>query len=224
LYTTTIQGTTAGFVGVDGFVSNTSGYTPVAEPFLPDQALVIPGANLPLRSADFYEWNPHFSELEFVTALRDAFVLKGFPTTLGMLVDTSRNGWGGTSRPITVSVATTINGYVDESRIDRRVHRGGWCNQVGAGIGERPVANPAPGLDAYVWVKPPGESDGISDPNFTPDPDDPAKRHDPMCDPLAQSTYNPALSTNALDGAPHAGRWFAAQFQMLVENAYPPLE
>jgi cellulase/cellobiase CelA1 len=23
--------------------------------------------------------------------------------------------------------------------------------------------------------------------------------------------------------APHAGRWFAGQFRMLVENAYPPL-
>ena len=224
LYTDTIAGTTGGLNSVDGFVSNTSGVTPVGEPFLPDDTLVIPGQNLPIRSADFYEWNPYFGELSFVTALRDAFIANGFSTDLGMLIDTGRNGWGGPDRPTAVSTATTINDYVDESRIDRRPHRGGWCNQVGAGIGERPVANPAPGVDAYVWVKPPGESDGISDPDFTPDPDDPAKRHDPMCDPLAQSTYNPAYPTNALDGAPHAGRWFAEQFQMLVENAWPPLE
>ena len=224
LYTDAIAGTTGGLNSVDGFVSNTSGVTPVEEPFLPDDTLVIPGQNLPVRSADFYEWNPYFGELSFVTALRDAFIANGFSTDLGMLIDTGRNGWGGPDRPTAVSTATTINAYVDQSRIDRRPHRGGWCNQVGAGIGERPVANPAPGVDAYVWVKPPGESDGISDPDFTPDPDDPAKRHDPMCDPLAQSTYNPAYPTNALDGAPHAGRWFAAQFQMLVENAWPPLE
>jgi cellulose 1,4-beta-cellobiosidase len=141
-----------------------------------------------------------------------------------MLIDTSRNGWGGADRPTAVSTATNLNDYVNESRIDTRPHRGGWCNQVGAGIGERPTAAPAPGVDAYVWVKPPGESDGISDPNFEVDPDDPAKQHDPMCDPNAQSVYNSAVPTNALDGAPHAGRWFAAQFQALVENAYPPLE
>ena len=223
LYTATLADTPGGLNSIDGFVSNTSGVTPVEEPFLPDDTLVIPGQSLPVRSADFYEWNPYFGELTFVTALRDAFIAKGFSTDLGMLIDTGRNGWGSPSRPTAVSTATTINAYVDESRIDLRPHRGGWCNQADSGIGERPTANPAAGVDAYVWVKPPGESDGISDPNFIPDPDDPAKRHDPMCDPLAQSTYNPAYPTNALDGAPHAGRWFAAQFQMLVENAYPPL-
>ena len=29
-------------------------------------------------------------------------------------------------------------------------------------LGERPRATPASGIDAYVWVKPPGESDGSS--------------------------------------------------------------
>jgi cellulase/cellobiase CelA1 len=44
-----------------------------------------------------------------------------------------------------------------------------------------------------------------------------------MCDPNAQSRYNPAYPTNAMPDAPHAGRWFAEQFRMLVENAEPPL-
>jgi cellulose 1,4-beta-cellobiosidase len=44
-----------------------------------------------------------------------------------------------------------------------------------------------------------------------------------MCDPNMNSTYNSNYPTNALPNAPHAGRWFPEQFQMLVENAYPPL-
>jgi cellulose 1,4-beta-cellobiosidase len=44
-----------------------------------------------------------------------------------------------------------------------------------------------------------------------------------MCDPNAMSTYNSSYSTNAMSGAPHAGRWFSEQFRMLVENAYPPM-
>jgi cellulose 1,4-beta-cellobiosidase len=44
-----------------------------------------------------------------------------------------------------------------------------------------------------------------------------------MCDPDAQNVYDPSSPTNALPNAPHAGRWFPEQFQMLLENAYPPL-
>ena len=54
--------------------------------------------------------------------------------------------------------------YVNGGRIDRRIHAGNWCNQSGAGIGTRPTAAPANGIDAYVWIKPPGESDGSSGP------------------------------------------------------------
>jgi len=139
-----------------------------------------------------------------------------------MLIDTSRNGWGGDDRPARVSTSNDLNTYVDQSRVDRRPHRGGWCNQAGAGIGARPQANPVSGIDAYVWVKPPGESDGVSSSGVT-DPNDPNKKFDNMCNPDAQSRYNNSYSTNALPNAPHAGRWFSEQFRMLVENAYPPL-
>ena len=191
------------------------------EVFLPNPDLTVGGQQI--KSADFYEWNPYFDELDFAAAMRDAFISRGFPSGIGMLIDTSRNGWGGTARPGNVSTSTDLNTYVDESRVDRRPHRGGWCNQAGAGIGERPQASPAPGIDAYVWVKPPGESDGVSEPGIV-DPTDPNKKFDIMCDPTAQSTYNNAYPTNALPNAPHAGRWFPEQFQMLVENAYPPLQ
>jgi cellulose 1,4-beta-cellobiosidase len=74
----------------------------------------------------------------------------------------------------------------------------------GAGLGERPTANPGNGLDAYYWVKPPGESDGTSDSS--------ASRFDPSC-------TNP----DATPGAPQAGTWFQSEFVSLVKNANPPL-
>jgi cellulose 1,4-beta-cellobiosidase len=140
-----------------------------------------------------------------------------------MLIDTGRNGWGGAGRPSGTSTSSDLNTYVNQSRIDRRIHRGNWCNQSG-GVGFRPQANPHPGVDAYVWVKPQGESDGISDPNFEQDPNDPNKKHDPMCDPAyGGNALNGNSMTGALPNAPHAGRWFPQAFQVLVENAYPPL-
>ncbi len=218
LYTQTIQGTTDGLNSVDGFITNTANYTPVEEPYLPNADLQVNGQ--PVKSANFYEYNPYLDELDFAQALRSAFVNRGFPSGIGMLIDTSRNGWGGSARPTGVSSSTDLNTYVDQSRIDRRPHRGGWCNQQGAGIGYRPQASPASGLDAYVWVKPPGESDGVSEAGIV-DPNDPNKQFDAMCDPNASNRYNSSYGTNAMPNAPHAGRWFEAQFQMLLSNAYP---
>ena len=70
-------------------------------------------------------------------------------------------------------------------------------------------------------MKPPGESDGVS--SDIPDPTDPNKKFDAMCDRNAQNRYNSAFPTSALPDAPHAGQWFPAQFLMLVENAFPAL-
>lgn len=35
-----------------------------------------------------------------------------------------------------------------------------WCNPEGAALGERPESAPRELVDAFLWVKPPGESDG----------------------------------------------------------------
>jgi cellulose 1,4-beta-cellobiosidase len=219
LITSVVKATTAGVNSVDGFVSNSANYTPFDEPNLADSNLSVGGQ--PVRSAKFYEWNPLLDERHFTAAMRSAFLAAGFPAGIGMLVDTSRNGWGGSARPGGVSTSTDLNTYVDASRVDRRLARGNWCNQPG-GIGVRPVASPAPGLDAFVWVKPPGESDGTSDTTqTTPDPE--GKQFDAMCNPNGQSTYNSAYKTGALPGAPSAGHWFESAFETLVANADPAL-
>ena len=221
----TIKSATGGVNSVAGFVSNTSGYTPLYEPFLDSLANSAFSGGGQTRQAAFYEWNPHFSEVGFVQAWRNAMINNGFPSSIGMLVDTSRNGWGGPNRPTSQSTSSQLNTFVDQSRIDRRTHRGNWCNQRG-GIGERPRVAPVAGIDAYVWVKPPGESDGAASLALSFDPQDPAKGFDRMCDPTYN--YNPGsgnnVDTGALPGAPVAGRWFKEGFQVLLQNAYPPLQ
>ena len=173
------------------------------------------------RWASDGEFNPFFDERDYATAMRTAFINAGLPATIGMLIDTSRNGWGGSGRPAGASTSTDLDTFVNASRIDRRLHRGNWCNQPG-GIGARPQADPAPGFDAFVWIKPPGESDGTSDSTQT-SPDAEGKRFDAMCDPNAQSRYDPSVKTGALPGAPAAGHWFESAFETLVQNAFPAL-
>ncbi len=124
--------------------------------------------------------NPATNELLFVQSFLDTLAARGV-TDKAFLVDTSRNG---------------------QSEI--RTRWGNWCNIKGAGIGELPRVAPTPGVDAYFWVKPPGDSDGIADPS--------AARFDENC-----------ASSDATPGAPEAGQWFHPYFVDLVRNANPTL-
>ncbi|WP_030983918.1 glycoside hydrolase family 6 protein [Streptomyces sp. NRRL WC-3744] len=202
---------------VTGFIVNTANYSATKEPYFK----VTDSVNgQTVRQSKWVDWNQYVDEQSFAQALRDKLVASGFNSNLGMLIDTSRNGWGGSARPTKSGPLTSVDDYVNGSRIDRRIHAGNWCNQSGAGLGERPTAAPAAGIDAYVWVKPPGESDGAS----SAISNDEGKGFDRMCDPTyggnARNGNNP---TGALPNSPLAGHWFSAQFQQLMQNAYPPL-
>jgi cellulose 1,4-beta-cellobiosidase len=210
--------TSAGKASLDGFISNTANYTPTTEPFLPNPTMTVGGQ--PLDSATFYQYNPYFDELSYDQAMRNGLVSAGFSNNIGMLIDTSRNGWGGPGRPTSLnSSPTTPDAYVAANKIDQRPFRGDWCNQNNAGIGARPAVNPASGIMAYVWIKPPGESDG----------DYPSGSHthgDPHCDPAGTNTdgNGGTYSTGSIPGFDvPAGQWYAAEFQMLARNAYPAL-
>lgn len=127
--------------------------------------------------------NPCPNELTYVKTMAKTLEMYGFKNH-GFIIDTSRNGKGGI-----------------------RSKWGNWCNIRGAGLGERPRADPEPdqpNIDAYFWVKPPGESDGVADPK--------APRFDPMCG-----------GPDADKNAPQAGQWFESYFVDLVRNANPPL-
>jgi len=106
-------------------------------------------------------------------------VLKHFVT------DTSRNGQGPWTPP---------------------VHPTGdpqdWCNPPDRGLGLKPTANTSHALiDAYLWIKIPGESDGQCNrwaPSGSPDP--------------VRGIMDPA-----------AGQWFPDMALELVHNANPSL-
>ena len=218
LISNTIKGTTAGVNSVDGFISNTANYTPTTEPLMTANQTV--GGN-PVRSANFYQWNTYIDELTYDTDMRTAFINAGLPNTIGMLIDTSRNGWGGSGRPTSASTSTDLNTFVNATKIDKRIARGNWCNQPG-GIGARPQANPAPSIAAYVWIKPPGESDGSSSLVPTGPQNPGGKGFDRMCDPtFGGDSANNNNPTGAMANAPVSGAWFQAGFDTLVQNAFP---
>ncbi|MFK4068138.1 glycoside hydrolase family 6 protein [Streptomyces sp. NPDC029674] len=202
---------------VHGFITNTANYSALKE----ENFKIGDSVNgRSVRESKWVDWNRYTDELSFAQAFRNQLVSTGFRSDIGMLIDTSRNGWGGTARPTGPGPTTDVNTYVEGGRYDRRIHIGNWCNQSGAGLGERPKAAPAAGIDAYVWMKPPGESDGAS----KEIPNDEGKGFDRMCDPTyggnARNGYN---KPGALPDAPLSGHWFSAQFQELMRNAHPKL-
>ncbi|MEE6262380.1 glycoside hydrolase family 6 protein [Plantactinospora sonchi] len=199
---------------VHGFIVNTADHAPLTEPFFQVHDVVN---GEPVTGTRWVDGKVFVDELPYARQLRPYLVGAGFSTDVGFLVDTSRNGWGGPDRPIGPGPLTTAEEYVDASRIDRRGWDGNWCNQTGAGIGARPVAAPAAGIDAYVWAKPPGESDGASDVLGANRP------YEPMCDPWYRPPAAPYVRTGALGNAPPYGQWFPAHFRQLLANAWPPL-
>jgi cellulose 1,4-beta-cellobiosidase len=105
---------------------------------------------------------------------------------------------------LTAAGVTGKTFIIDTSRNGALTNGESWCNAQGAGLGERPRASPLPLVDAYYWIKPPGESDGTSDPS--------APRYDAACG-----------SKVSKQGAPQAGVFFTPYFSDLVANANPPL-
>jgi endoglucanase len=116
---------------------------------------------------------------------RWASILGTTQPTTHFVVDTSRDGLG----PWRSTVA-----YPDNQD---------WCNPPGRGIGPRPTAATGSALvDAFLWVKVPGESDGSCNRG------------------LSGSTTDPEWS-GVVD--PAAGVWFPAQALQLAQLASPPL-
>jgi cellulose 1,4-beta-cellobiosidase len=204
-----LEGTAAGLASIDGISINVAGYAALHEPFIVVDSVT--------RQSQWIDWNRYNDERSFAHALRAELTALDFPAGIGVLIDTSRNGWGGPDRPTQASTATDLNRRINESRIDRRFHKMNWCNQRDAGIGERPAADPEPGVDAYTWIKPPGESDGADEPWR-----DRSLRW--LCDPeYGGNSSGFHHDSGALPGAPERGEWFPVHFQRLLANAHPTL-
>lgn len=227
----------SGFSKVRGFASNTSGYTPLVEHAISN----ADGDKMNL--ADFYEWNSAVDEMTYIDRFSAAVKAAQPGFNPGFIIDTARNGWGRPGRP----TSSATRGTDISQRIDRRVHRGHWCNVADAGVGETSKASPdssRPHLDAFFWMKPPGEADGISfdvkdfavgtaaynaldavDKAIVQEASDPAyigKSLDTMCIP-GQERDGGVLTKPMPFMSPHAGAWFHKQFIELIDNAHPPL-
>ncbi len=87
-----------------------------------------------------------------------------------------------------------------------------WCNIRGSGIGPRPTTDTAsPLIDAYAWLKTPGESDGCT----ATLPDGSAcARFDSFC-----GSDDSIGSRGGEPRAPVAGKWFDYMVKMLASNA-----
>jgi len=124
------------------------------------------------------QWNKAQDEKRYVALFAPELKNNGMPNHA--IVDTGRNA---------------VQGL--------RQEWGHWCNVNGAGFGVRPTSNTGDSLtDAFVWVKPGGESDGTSDTSAT--------RYDSFCG-----------MPDAFKPSPEAGSWNQAYFEMLLKNAKP---
>jgi endoglucanase len=138
---------------------------------------------------NFGQWSDTATQQDLNTSLinaRYATMLGTVQPTAHFVIDTSRNGQGPWQPTAT---------YPDKQD---------WCNPPGRGLGATPAAHPIatnPLLDAYLWVKTPGQSDG-------------------QCNRGTAGTTDPEWG-NIVD--PAAGAWFPAQALQLAQLASPPL-
>jgi cellulose 1,4-beta-cellobiosidase len=212
------KGTTAGVASVDGFITNTANYGPTKEPYM-TATESIGGAEV--YSSTFYQYDPEIDEEDYAAEFDAGLIAAGFPSTLGFLIDTSRNGWGGPLRPTAASASTVLNTFVDATKIDERDDMGQWCNQENQGLGVPPTVNPGgfANLSAYVWIKPPGESDG----NYPGSVYNgvTSTTGDPNCDPAHDNALANSMVTGAIPNSPPAGTFWITEFAMDVQNAFP---
>jgi endoglucanase len=133
------------------------------------------------------------------------------------VVDTSRNGRGPDSMQ-----QYTAAPYDQPASVISTLAAGNWCNPPGSGLGLRPTASTGvPLLDAYLWVKTPGQSDGQCDSAGGARAWDYADYTQPgwPATASAQSLFDPLWGTDD----PAAGDWFGPQALQLAQLASPPL-
>jgi len=138
------------------------------------------------------------------------------PTT-HFLIDTSRNGQG------TLNASIYANPpYNQPTSVVQTLTNGSWCNPPARGLGTHPTASTGVSLlDAYLWVKTPGQSDGTCDAAGGARAWDYTIYSQPgwPTDAAGQAVFDPLWG---LDD-PAAGGWFPQQALDLAKRANPPL-
>ena len=143
----------------------------------------------PANPADFSTWG--LSDAAYDKAYADTGVTRDPAVQAHFVLDTSRNGQGPWSGP-----AAAYPGAPADA--DPEV----WCNPPDRGLGALPTTSTGDALiDAYLWIKVPGESDG-------------------KC---YRGTGGPLDPERGMED-PAAGQWFVEQARELIEFAAPPVE
>jgi len=139
----------------------------------------------PANPNDFSTW--HLTDAEYASRFASLGLNPSADELKHFVIDTSRNGQGPWTPPAGV--------YPDPQD---------WCNPPDRGLGLRPTANTGnPLIDAFLWIKVPGESDGQCTRGLGP-----------------VGTVDPEWGV--VD--PAAGHWFPQQALELVRYANPPLQ
>jgi cellulose 1,4-beta-cellobiosidase len=160
-----------------GFATNVANYNSIGQA-CPSANWCLPSANHASDSCCsdpckmMTQWNGCTNELNYVLLLQSLFPSAYF------IIDSGRNAVG--------------NG---------RTNCANWCNIANAGMGVLPTTKTAsPLVDAYYWLKTPGESDGTSSSQ--------SKRYDHMCS-----------SSDSMQNMPEAGIFSIPAIQTLAKNA-----
>ena len=235
--------TTAGVAQVQGFFLNVSNYQFTANlteygtwisDCLAYATTVTPGdfASCPnqywnggppnwtgVALSSFGQWSDTATDNTLNTSeinLRYANDLGTTQPTTHFVIDTSRNG-NGPMNAATYGAAP----YGQSTATVGALNSGSWCNPFGAGLGLRPSANTGVALlDAYLWVKTPGESDGSCDKaGGARDWDYTAYNPWKLSTAAAESLFDPLWGMDD----PAAGVWFPQQALQLAQDANPPL-
>jgi endoglucanase len=218
----------AGVQQAQGFFVNVSNYQPTAE--LLDYGTWISDciAMVTDKSNPYYN-NPAGCGSQYYPATQSDFSTWGLTTqwyaqnmgdavaTTHFVVDTSRNGHGPNNMQAYASAP-----YDQPASVIGTLAGGSWCNPPGSGLGLRPTASTGvPLLDAYLWVKTPGQSDGQCDSAGGARAWDYTDYTQPgwPTTAAAQSLFDPLWGVDD----PAAGDWFGQQALQLVRLASPPL-
>jgi endoglucanase len=164
----------------------------------------------PATQGDFSTWD--LSTQWYAANMGTAVAITHF------VIDTSRNGQGPNSM-----AAYAAAPYDQPPAVVSALATGNWCNPPGAGLGLRPTADTGvPLLDARLWVKTPGESDGQCDAAGNARAWDYSAYSQPgwPTDASGQALFDPLWGTDD----PAAGSWFPQQALQLARDAAPPLQ
>jgi endoglucanase len=163
----------------------------------------------PATQSDFSTWG-------LTTQFYAEHLGNAVPTT-HFVIDTSRNGTG--PNDMTEFSQAPFN---QPSAVIAALATGNWCNPADAGTGLRPTTRTGtPLLDAYLWVKIPGESDGQCDAAGGVRAWDYSAFTRPGWPTTAaeQRLFDPLWGIDD----PAAGAWFPQQALQLAQDAHPGL-